>query len=44
MDFKEIGANVRNWADLGQIRDYWGAFVNTALNLQVQLVNYVNTF
>ena len=35
MDLKEIGINMWNRADLAQDRDYWRAFVNTALNLQV---------
>ena len=35
MDPYEIGINMRNWVDSAQDRDYWGAFVNVALNLQV---------
>ena len=35
MDFKEIGINTRNWVDSVQDRDYWGAFINAALNLRV---------
>jgi hypothetical protein len=35
MDLKAIGNNTRNWVDLAQDRDYWRAFVNAALNLQV---------
>ena len=35
MDVKEVGINTRNWVDLIQDRDYWGALVNSALNLQV---------
>ena len=35
MDLKEIGFSARNWVDLAQDRDYWRAFVNTALNLRV---------
>jgi hypothetical protein len=28
MDLKERGINMRNWVDLNQGRDYWGALVN----------------
>ena len=35
MDLTEIGVNTRNWFDLAQDRDYWGALVNAALNFQV---------
>ena len=35
MDVKEIGINRKNWVDSAQDRDYWGAFVNAALNLLV---------
>ena len=33
MDLKEVCANVRNWMDLIQDRDYLRTFVNAALNL-----------
>jgi len=43
MDLEEIGINTRNWVDLAQVRDYWRALVNAALNLRVlyamELVN-----
>ena len=35
MDLEEIGINAGNWVDSAQDRDYWGALVNTALNLCV---------
>ena len=35
MDLEEIGINAGNWVDSAQDRDYWRAFVNVALNLQV---------
>ena len=35
MDFKEIGINAGNWVDSVQDRDYWRAFINAALNLQI---------
>ena len=35
MDLKEIGVNMRNWADLAQDRNYWKALVNVALNLRI---------
>ena len=35
MDLEEIGINAGNWIDSAQKRDYWRAFVNTALNLRV---------
>ena len=34
-DLEEIGVNAGNWVDSAQDRDYWKAFVNAALNLQV---------
>ena len=34
-DIKEIGIDTRNWVALAQDRDYWRAFVNTALNHRV---------
>ena len=30
-----VGINTGNWVDLAQVRDYWRAPVNAALNLQV---------
>ena len=30
-----IGINTRNWVDSTQDRDYWGALVNTVLNLRI---------
>ena len=35
MDLKEMGINTRDWIDSAQNRDYWTAFVNTAMNLRV---------
>ena len=35
MNLEEIGINAGNWVDSAQDRDYWKAFVNTALNLRV---------
>ena len=35
MDPKGIGVNVRSWIDSAQDRDYWRAFVNAELDLQV---------
>ena len=35
MVLKEIGVSTRNWIDLVQVRDYWRALVNAALNLRV---------
>ena len=32
-DIKEIGISTRNWIDSAQDKDYWGDFVNAALNL-----------
>ena len=32
----EVGANMRDWTDLAQNRDYLRAFVNVTLNLQIQ--------
>ena len=34
MDLKEIVINTRNWVDSTQVRDYWRALVNAALNLR----------
>ena len=38
MYLKEIGINTRNWVDLDQDRDYWGALVNAAWNLRVPYI------
>ena len=35
MDLEEIGINAGNWVDSAQVRDYWRALVNAALNLRV---------
>ena len=35
MDLEEIGINAGNWFDSAQVRDYWRALVNVALNLRV---------
>ena len=35
MNFKKIVMNARAWVDSAQGRDYWCAFVNAGLNLQV---------
>ena len=35
MDLGEIGINAGNWVGSAQGRDYWRAFVNAALNIQV---------
>ena len=35
MDLIEIGINTRNWVDSAQVRDYWRALVNAALDLRV---------
>jgi hypothetical protein len=35
MDLKETNINSRNWVDSTQVRDYWRALVNAALNLRV---------
>ena len=34
-NLKEIGINMRNWADSAHDKDYWRVFVNVALNLRV---------
>ena len=34
MDLEEIGINVGNWVDSAQVRNYWRALVNSALNLR----------
>ena len=38
VDNEETDVNMRNWNVLIKDRDYWGALVNAALNLGVQLV------
>ena len=35
MDLEEIGINTGNWVYSAQVRDYWRALVNAALNLRV---------
>ena len=35
MNLEEIGINAGNWVDPALNRNYWRAFVNAALNLQV---------
>ena len=35
MDLKETGINMKNWVNLAQDRDYWGALVKVAMNLQI---------
>ena len=35
IDLREICINKRNWIDSNQDRDYWGALVNSVLNLRV---------
>ena len=46
MYLKQIGINMRNCVDSAQNTDYWTAFMNATLNLQVpwamELVNYFN--
>jgi len=37
MDLKEIGINGANWIQLAQDRVQWWAFVNTVMNLRVEL-------
>jgi hypothetical protein len=34
MDFREIGWDGMDWIDLAEVRDQWGALVNTVINLQ----------
>jgi hypothetical protein len=35
MDLKEMDINTRIWVYSIQGKDYWGALVNTALNLRI---------
>ena len=35
MDLEEIGINAGNWVDSAQDINYWGALVNSTLNLRV---------
>ena len=35
MDFEGIGVNAGDWVDSAQDRDYWRAFVNATLKLQI---------
>ena len=35
MYLEKIGINAGNWVDSAQVRDYWRALVNAALNLRV---------
>ena len=35
MDLEEIGINAGNWVDSDQLRGYWRALENAALNLRV---------
>ena len=35
MNLEEIGINAGNWVDSAQVRNYWRALVNAALNLRV---------
>jgi hypothetical protein len=37
LDLREIGIDGANWIQLAQNRVQWRAFVNTAMNLRVQL-------
>ena len=34
MDLKEIGVNTSIWVDSAQVRNFWRALVNAALNLR----------
>jgi hypothetical protein len=34
-DLREIGWDSRDWSNLAQDRDLWGALVNAAMNLRV---------
>ena len=35
MDLEEIGTNAGNWVDSAQVRNFWRALLNAALNLWV---------
>ena len=35
MDLAELGIERMNWIQLAENRDQWGAFINSALNLQI---------
>ena len=35
IDLEEIGVNAGNWVDSAQVRNYWRALVNAALNHRV---------
>ena len=35
MNLEEIGISAGNWVDSAQVRNYWRALVNAALNLRV---------
>jgi hypothetical protein len=35
MDFREVGWDGRDWINLTQDRDRWGAYVNAVMNLRV---------
>ena len=37
MELKEMGIYTRKWVDATQVREYWRALVNAALNLRVPL-------
>ena len=35
MNLEDIGINAGSWVDSAQVRNYWRALVNAALNLRV---------
>jgi len=35
LDFQEVGFGSMNWIDVAQDREWWGALVNTIMNLRV---------